>query len=142
MPCLDWNERLSFSCLCQVGLHELLGHGSGKLLQKDKDGKLNYPPDLKDPLTNKTVAKHYDAGETYDSVFTSMGSSYEECRAEAVGLYLSTFKDVVSIFGYDEDTAEDIIYANWLSLCHAAVKGVEMYSPAAKEWKQAHSQAR
>ncbi len=47
-----------------------------------------------------------------------------------------------SIFGYGDETASDIIYANWLSLCLAAVKGVEMYSPAAKEWKQAHSQAR
>lgn len=81
-------------------------------------------------------------GETYDSKFTSLGSSYEECRAEAVGLYLSTFKDIVKIFGHSEDLLDDVIYANWFSLCHAAIKGVEMYSPGTKEWKQAHSQAR
>ena len=47
------------------------------------------------------------------------------------------------IFGYDDPkTIDEVIYANWLSLCLAAVKGVEMYSPATKEWKQAHSQAR
>ena len=84
-----------FSLAFQVGLHELLGHGSGKLLQKAKDGSLNYPADLSNPLTGKAVDKHYEAGETYDSVFTSLGSSYEECRAEAVGLYLSTFHDVL-----------------------------------------------
>ncbi|TRY77858.1 hypothetical protein TCAL_11907 [Tigriopus californicus] len=125
----------------KVGLHELLGHGSGKLLQKTKSGELNYPKDLKNPLTGEEVAKVYEAGETFDSVFTSLGSSYEECRAEAVGLYLSTYKDVTGIFGYNEN-ADDLIYANWLSLCHAALKGVEMFSPGTKEWKQAHSQAR
>ena len=49
---------------------------------------------------------------------------------------------MTEIFGYGADTADDVIYANWLSLCHAAVKGVEMYSPGTREWKQAHSQAR
>ena len=67
----------------QVGLHELLGHGSGKLLYPG-----NHPEDLVNPLTSKPVNKTYEKGETYDSVFTSMGSSYEECRAECVGLYL------------------------------------------------------
>jgi hypothetical protein len=40
------------------------------------------------------------------------------------------------------EEAEDIKYANWLSMVHAGVKGLEMFSPASMEWKQAHSQAR
>jgi len=75
-----------------------------------------------------------------------MMSSYSmciSCRAESVGLYLSTFPHVVAIFG--EKAAEnfnDVLYANWLSLCLAAVKGLELYNVKAKQWNQAHSQAR
>ena len=42
----------------------------------------------------------------------------------------------------DAAKQSDILYVNWLSLCHAAVRGIEMFSPASQEWKQAHSQAR
>ena len=127
----------------QVGLHELLGHGSGKLLRKESDGTLNYPADLKNPLDNQPVSKMYEPGETYDSKFTSLGSAYEECRAECVGLFLSTDQDVLKIFGITEsDESASIVYTNWLSLCHAAINGVAMFSPSSDEWKQAHSQAR
>ena len=72
----------------------MLGHGSGKLLRSEKEG-LNYPAGLKDPLTGEEIKEHYEVGETFDSKFTSLGSSYEECRAECVGLYLSCYKDIV-----------------------------------------------
>ena len=120
----------------QVGLHELLGHGSGKLFYAG-----NHPAELLDPLSGDAVGC-YSQGETYDSVFTSMGSSYEECRAECVGLHLCLTPGVTEIFGYSGSEAEDIKYANWVSMVLAGVKGLEMFSPTAGEWKQAHSQAR
>ena len=113
----------------QVGLHELLGHGSGKLLRKEADGSLNYPSSLINPLDGLQVSKMYEPGETYDSKFTRLGSSYEECRAECVGLFLSTDKDVLNIFGItDTDEMFNITYTNWFSLCHAAMYVTETFS--------------
>ena len=55
----------------------------------------------------------------------------------------TNLQEVLSIFGInDSEEAFDITYTNWFSLCHAAVNGVSMFSPASMEWKQAHSQAR
>ncbi|XP_069681962.1 dipeptidyl peptidase 3 isoform X1 [Periplaneta americana] len=128
----------------QVGLHELLGHGSGKLLRKHKDDQYNFDnTKLKNPLNGELVKSWYEDGDTYDSKFTTLGSSYEECRAECVGLYLCLNKDVLRIFGFEGQEAEDLVYVNWLHLLYQAVgKCLEMYQPSTKTWLQAHSQAR
>ena len=110
---IKWNY-LTPPFLFIVGLHELLGHGSGKLLRKEADGSLNFPSDVLNPLDGLPVSKMYEPGESYDSKFTRLGSAYEECRAECVGLYLSTDKDVLNIFGIsDSEEMFNHTYTNW-----------------------------
>lgn len=131
----------------QVGIHELLGHGSGKLLQENADGTANF--DLKNPptnpLTGKPVEHWYAPGETWGSKFKTIAASYEECRAESVAMFLSTDKGLLEIFGHTdstEESADDIMYIGWLQMARAGLIALEFYDPTAKKWGQAHMQAR
>uniref|UniRef100_A0AAQ4PP70 Dipeptidyl peptidase 3 n=1 Tax=Gasterosteus aculeatus aculeatus TaxID=481459 RepID=A0AAQ4PP70_GASAC len=127
----------------QVGLHELLGHGSGKLFVQDDAGKFNFDQSkVTNPETGELVSSWYKGSETWDSKFSTIASSYEECRAECVGLYLCLNKEVLSIFGHEGQDAEDVVYVNWLSMVRAGLLGLEFYTPESKSWRQAHMQAR
>eukprot|EP00795_Rhopilema_esculentum_P003075 gene3075-1361_t len=111
--------------------------------EKNKDGTLNYDVDkVSDMLTGDKIKSWYKPGETWDSIFSTISSTYEECRAECVGLYLCIEKDILRIFGHEGQRADDIMYINWLNMARAGVLGLEYYSPSTQTWKQAHMQAR
>lgn len=120
----------------QVALHELLGHGSGRYLRCD-NGVKNFTEGLVNPITGKPVTYYSDA-MTFQSVFKSLGSSLEECRAETVGLTLVHHPKVVEILGITPDEQ----YISWLQLLRQAVVGCKFYNPETKTWGQAHCRAR
>ncbi|KAM3868612.1 dipeptidyl peptidase 3 [Diretmus argenteus] len=127
----------------QVGLHELLGHGSGKLFVQDDKGKFNFDQTkVVNPETGEPISSWYRGNETWDSKFSTIASSYEECRAECVGLYLCLNKEALSIFGHEGQDAEEVVYINWLNMVRAGLLGLEFYTPESKSWRQAHMQAR
>lgn len=126
-----------------VAGHELLGHGSGKLFQENIDGTFNFDKEKTvHPITGDVIKTWYKPGETWGSQFKQMGSSYEECRAECVGLFLATNHEMHKIFEHTDDEWEDVMYISWLWMMKGGIASMAAYDPDSKEWKQAHSQAR
>ncbi|KAK9370031.1 peptidase family M49-domain-containing protein [Lipomyces kononenkoae] len=133
----------------QVGIHELLGHGSGKLLSETAPGEFNFSPSSPpvSPIDGKPVTTFYKPGQTWGSTFGAISGSYEECRAECVAMYLATDKSLLEIFGHTESSteeglAEDVIYIAYLLMARAGLVALEYWDPATKKWGQPHMQAR
>ena len=70
-------------------MHELLGHGSGKLFHRGTpDADALVASRTAHPLTGEPISgPFYAPGATWDSTFGKLASAYEECRAECAGVY-------------------------------------------------------
>lgn len=108
------------------------------MLTKNTDGTFNFDSALVNPLTQKPVETWYGPAETYNGKFGEIASSYEECRAESVGIYLCVIPEVLKIFGYEGQEAQHVKYINWLLMCRAGVLALEFYNADSKKWGQAH----
>jgi dipeptidyl-peptidase-3 len=134
----------------QVGLHELLGHGCGKLLQETENGVYNFDFENKpiSPLSGKPISTWYKPGQTWGSVFGTIAASYEECRAECVAMALSCEFPILALFGFGDGTpdmhseAGDVLYTAYLQMARAGVAALEFWDPKSRKWGQAHMQAR
>ncbi|KFY65035.1 hypothetical protein V497_01505 [Pseudogymnoascus sp. VKM F-4516 (FW-969)] len=134
----------------QVGVHELLGHGTGKLLQETAPGEFNFdkanPP--VSPISGKAIESYYKPGGTFGGVFGAIASSYEECRAECVAMALGCEFSVLKVFGFGsgevdmDGEAGDVLYVSYLSMARAGIASLELWDPKSRKWGQAHSQAR
>jgi len=121
----------------QVGCHELLGHGVGRAIFRNEDGT---SPKFTDPLTNEEYESCYEEGQTWSTRFGDISSSYEECRADACGLFLQTLQPVYSLFGVADGEVDDLLWVNAMNHLRKGVIGLPLYNPEAKKWGQAHTQ--
>ena len=134
----------------QVGIHELLGHGTGKLLQEIEPGKYNFDPENPpiSPISKEPCTTYYKPSQTWSSVFGAISSSYEECRAECVAMALGCDFEILKIFGFGDgkedlrSEAGDVLYTSYLSMARAGVAALEFWDPKSRKWGQAHMQAR
>jgi hypothetical protein len=106
--CLDSSEIESYlkhkphAYYLWVVFHELFGHGTGKMLVQTGPESFNFnnsnPP--LNPLTGQPISSWYHVGETWTGLFGDIATSVDECRAECVGAYLMSDKDLLGIFGF------------------------------------------
>lgn len=92
---LKANSRRCYEA--HVACHELLGHGSGKLIYRSPDGSATK---FTDPLNGEVFESCYEEGETWKSKFNVISTSYEECRADTCGFHLVPNPEVYEIFGF------------------------------------------
>lgn len=89
-----------------VVLHELLGHGTGKMMRQDAEDVFNFdvenPP--VNPLTEKPIDCWYRPGQTWTGVFGDLATTVDECRAELVGAYLMDDVELLAMFGFTEES--------------------------------------
>ncbi|KAF4276167.1 hypothetical protein KXV45_003743 [Aspergillus fumigatus] len=130
-----------------VVLHEILGHGTSKLLQEDSQGHFNFDrehPPL-NPLTGKPIDSWYGPGETWTGVFTDLSTTVDECRAELAGAYLIDVAEILQLFGCTVDSKikpADVVYNLFQQLGVDGLRALENYNPSTKKWGQAHSRQR
>lgn len=92
-----------------VVLHELLGHGTGRMMTEDGEGKHNFDVDNPpiDPVTGKPISSWYKPGQTWTGEFADLATTVDECRAELVGAYLMDDPELLELLGFtDTETSE------------------------------------
>jgi len=100
-----------------VVLHELLGHGTGKLMTQSHENNFNFDIDSPpvDPLTGRAISSWYLPGQTWTGQFADLATTVDECRAELVGAYLMDDVELLHLFGFNQTSA---ITANDRKLSH------------------------
>lgn len=127
-----------------VVLHELFGHGTGKLLSEEKPGQYNF--DVQSPpinqVTSSPISSWYRPGQTWTSTFEDLATTVDECRAELVGAYLIDDRELLALFGYTDESdirAADIVYNTYQQLGTDGLRGLQNFNVDDGTWGQAHS---
>ncbi len=88
-----------------TSIHELVGHGSGKLLSETAPNVYNFDRDRPptSPLTGRPIESWYKLGQTWTGVFGKLATTVEECRANLISYYLADERDVLRLFGLEDE---------------------------------------
>jgi dipeptidyl-peptidase-3 len=128
-----------------VVLHELLGHGTGRMMVESTGENFNF--DIKsppiNPITGGPITSWYKPGQTWTGQFGDLATTVDECRAELVGAYLMDDPELLELFGFHETSdiqAEDLAYNLYQQLGVDGLRGLSNYNSDGK-WGQAHSRA-
>lgn len=99
-------------------IHEVFGHGTGKLLAETAHDKYNFnikqPP--KSPLTGEPIQTWYKPGEDWNRVFGTLAPTVEECRAFLMAIYLLDNLEILKLFGFDENSTPSVDDSKSLSV--------------------------
>lgn len=129
-----------------VVLHELLGHGTGRMMVEAEEGKYNFDIDNPpiNPLTGKAITSWYKPGQTWTGQFADLSTTVDECRAELVGAYLMDDTELLELFGFTDTSeirAEDLSYNVYQQLGVDGLRGLSNFNVDTGKWGQAHSRA-
>ncbi|KAJ5703242.1 dipeptidyl peptidase III [Penicillium malachiteum] len=133
-------------CFIVTAVHELLGHGTGKLLSESSSGTYNFDRNNLpiNPLTGEAIQTWYRPGQTWTSVFEKLATSVEECRVMLVSYYLAEGKELLAIFGYNDTiifSADDITYFTYLHVGVEGIKALQAFNAQDRTWGQPHARA-
>ncbi|KAF2972683.1 hypothetical protein GQX73_g857 [Xylaria multiplex] len=116
-----------------VVLHELFGHGTGKMMVEAEEGKRNFdienPPI--NPITGNPIASWYKPGQTWTGQFADLSTTVDECRAELVGAYLMDDLELLKLFGFTETSeirADDVTYNLYQQLGVDGLRGLSNFN--------------
>ncbi|KAI0973575.1 peptidase family M49-domain-containing protein [Xylaria arbuscula] len=129
-----------------VVLHELFGHGTGKMMMESDEAKYNFDIDSPpiNPVTGSPIASWYKPGQTWTGQFADLATTVDECRAELVGAFLMDDPDLLEVFGFAETSdirADDVTYNLYQQLGVDGLRGLSNFNVDSGKWGQAHSRA-
>lgn len=129
-----------------VVLHELLGHGTGRMMVEKEYRQYNFDVNNRpiNPLTGKPISGWYKPGQTWTGQFADLATTVDECRAELVGAYLMDDPELLELLGFtatSEIRAEDLTYNLYQQLGMDGLRGLSNFNTDSGRWGQAHSRA-
>jgi dipeptidyl-peptidase III len=101
-----YRKHESHATYLWIVFHELMGHGTGRMMVQEDGEIYNFDVTMPpvDPLTGTPITSWYRPGQTWTGQFTDLATTVDECRTELVGAYLMDDKDILALFGYNDQS--------------------------------------